>query len=338
MNSFGRLFRVSIFGESQGICVGACIDGVPPGIKIVDEELNELIKKRKPTEIHNTSRKENDIPEFLSGIYKGFTTGAPVTVIFKNLNHDSSWYETNNLFFRPGHADFTAYTKYKGFNDIRGGGHFSGRLTLPIIVAGYFAQKIIDPITVKTKIIEIGGQKQNFEKIISMAIEENDSVGGIIECRVENAEVGLGEPFFDSFESVLSHAVFSIPAIKGIEFGAGFTFSKLKGSESNDVFINKDGKTLTNNNGGINGGITNGNDIVFRVVVKAPPSIKKPQQTYNWQTHKVETLIIEGNHDSCIVDRVQVVLTSITECVIADFKLIKSAYDFYYILQNQTSR
>jgi len=325
MNSFGRIFRLTIFGESHGPFVGITIDGVPPGIKITIEDFLEDIKRRNPYLKGTTERKEFDTPQILSGVYNNYSTGAPLTIIFANQNQNSSDYNNLNFHFRPGHADFTAYVKYKGFNDPRGGGHFSGRLTLPIVAAGVVAKKIIQPTTVLANIVEIYG-KNNYDEEITKAQQEKDSLGGIIQCTVKNIVSGLGEPFFDSLESLLAHAIFSIPGIKGIEFGAGFKLASMKGSQANDLFINENGKTLTNNSGGILGGISSGNDICFRVVVKPPSSIGQVQHTYNWKNKKIEPLIITGRHDVCIALRIPVIIEAITACVLSDCLLIAKAY------------
>ena len=223
---------------------------------------------------------------------------------------------------RPGHADFNAKMKFGGYNDHRGGGHFSGRLTLGLIAAGVIAKKLINPLSVKSKLIEAGGS-QDIEKAIDQALKNNDSIGGIVECRVENVSVGLGEPFFDSFESLVSHIVFAIPAIKGIEFGSGFQSAKMTGSEHNDPYIDLHGKTSTNHSGGVGGGITNGNEIYFRIAVKPTSSIAASQQTMNFETGKTGKLEIKGRHDTCIALRVPVVLEAATAIVLADLMMLE---------------
>lgn len=326
MNSFGRLFRLNIFGESHGKYIGITLDGVPSGIPIALSDFKTDIERRKPALKGTTTRIEDDIPEIISGVYQNHTTGAPLTIIFTNKNIQSDDYCKIAEFFRPGHADFVAYKKYKGFNDIRGGGHFSGRLTLPLVAAGVIAKKIIKPITIATRIVEVGGSS-DIETTINHAMEQKDSVGGIIECVAQYLPVGLGEPFFDSLESLLAHAVFSIPAIKGIAFGSGFHLAQMYGSQANDLYIDEHGHTLTNHSGGINGGISNGNPLTFRVVVKPTSSIAKPQKSYHFKNKQIESIKTEGRHDSCIVLRVPVVLEAITACVLADTLLIANAYD-----------
>lgn len=320
MNSFGKLFRVSIFGESHGSLVGVLIDGVPSGIVISEEEMMPDLARRKSGAPGTTPRKEDDIPVIKSGVFEGYTTGAPLLIQFENKNTRSRDYTELRKTPRPGHADFTAFSKYGGYEDYRGGGHFSGRLTTGLVAAGVLAKKMIAPASVKARILEVGGST-NIEDAVQQAIEEQDSIGGIIECILKGIPVGVGEPFFDSFKAVLSHMVFSIPAIKGIEFGAGFAAAKMKGSEHNDSFISMDGKTETNNAGGINGGISNGNDIIFRIVVKPTSSTHKTQKTMNFVTSEMQDLNIEGRHDTCIALRIPVVLEAATAIVAADMML-----------------
>lgn len=323
MNSFGKNFRVEIFGQSHGEYVGIVIDGCPPGIGITIEDFKEDIDRRKPGAKGTTPRKEDDIPEIISGIFNEKSTGAPITILFKNSNTRSSDYEKQRAVPRPGHADFVAHKKFKGFEDFRGGGHFSGRLTVALVAAGVVAKKVIDSIsenkkiTIHATILEIGGEK-DLEKGLQKAVDEKDTIGGIVECKVSDLPLGLGEPFFDSAESLISHAVFSIPAVKGIEFGAGFAAAKMFGSEHNDSLINADGTTATNNAGGIVGGITNGNELVFRVVVKPTSSTPKVQQTLNVESGNVEPFSVKGRHDLCIALRVPVVLEAVTAMVLAD--------------------
>lgn len=324
MNSFGRLFRIHIFGESHNQNVGIVIDGCPCGIKIDFDELNIDLERRKANKKGTTKRKESDIPIFISGVINNTTTGTPITVIFENKDIKSKDYDKMKAIPRPGHADFTASNKYKGFNDLRGGGHFSGRLTLGLVVAGYLAKKIINPVSVNAKLIEVKGSN-DIDKAISDAIEKGDSVGGIIECIADNMPVGLGEPFFDSVESTISHLIFSIPGIRGIEFGSGFKSSNVFGSECNDIFINSEGKTETNNAGGINGGISNGNPLMFKVAVKPTSSISRLQNTYNFKTKQMENFIITGRHDACFALRVPVIVESFASIALADLLLINKS-------------
>jgi len=246
MNSFGRLFRVNIFGESHGPSVGVVLDGCPAGIPLGTDDFIPDLSRRKSGSLGTTPRREEDIPELVSGIFNGFTTGAPLTVIFTNTNTRSQDYVKLRETPRPGHADYTASVKFGGFEDYRGGGHFSGRLTLGLVAAGVVAKKIIHPVAISASLIEAGG-KTDIQKAIEEAVARKDSIGGIVECKVQNLPAGLGEPFFDSVESLISHAVFAVPAIKGIEFGCGFRAARMWGSEHNDAFIGQDGTTRTNN-------------------------------------------------------------------------------------------
>ena len=279
MNSFGRLFRVTIFGESHGPSVGISIDGCPSGVPLSEDDFKEDLERRKGgVQKGTTPRKEDDKPIFITGLHDNKTTGAPLTILFENKNTRSSDYEKQRDIPRPGHADFVAHQKFRGNEDFRGGGHFSGRLTVCLVAAGVVAKKLLGNIRVEATIIEVGGEK-DIEIGLQKAIEAKDSVGGILECVVKNMPSSLGEPFFDSVESMISHAVFSIPAIKGIEFGAGFKAAKMFGSDHNDPIIDANGKTKTNHAGGIVGGITNGNDIIFRIVVKPTSSTPKEQES-----------------------------------------------------------
>jgi len=326
MNSFGKNFRVEIFGQSHGEYVGVIIDGCPPGIGVSPDDFKEDIERRKPGAKGTTPRKEDDIPEIISGVFNGKSSGAPMTILFKNSNTRSGDYEKQRAVPRPGHADFVAHKKFKGFEDFRGGGHFSGRLTVALVAAGVVAKKVVasfstdKKIEIHSSILEIGGEK-DLEKGLQKAVDAKDSIGGIVECKVSNLPIGLGEPFFDSAESLISHAVFSIPAVKGIEFGAGFAAAKMFGSEHNDSIINPDGTTKTNNAGGIVGGITNGNELAFRIVVKPTSSTPKVQETLNVETGNVEPFSVKGRHDLCIALRVPVVLEAVTAMVLADLMM-----------------
>jgi len=321
MNSFGRIFKISIFGESHGKAVGIVIDGCPPGIALAEKDFEGDLARRKSGAKGTTSRREDDKPLFLSGVHDGSTTGSPIAVVFHNADVISSDYDMFKDVPRPGHANFVAKKKYDGFSDIRGGGHFSGRLTLGLVTAGVIAKKIINPIDVKADLIEAGGEK-NIDKAIQKAIENNDSIGGIIECRSLNMPVGLGEPFFDSVESLISHLVFSIPGVKAIEFGSGFKAAAMTGIQHNDPIISISGKTKTNHAGGINGGITNSNDLVFRIAVKPTASISKTQHTMNTKMAEMVDLEVKGRHDLCIALRIPVIVEAATAVVLADFVMI----------------
>jgi chorismate synthase len=322
MNSFGRIFRVSIFGESHGHCVGINIDGCPAGLPLSVDDFTIDIERRKPGAKGTTPRKEDDIPRIMNGVFNGKTTGAPITILFDNNNTRSTDYEKQRAVPRPGHADFVATKKFGGFEDFRGGGHFSGRLTVCLVAAGVVAKKMLSSITVAAEILEIGGEK-NIEKGLQKAIDAKDTIGGIVECRVTGLPIGLGEPFFDSVESALSHAVFAIPAVKGIEFGAGFEAAKMFGSEHNDWIENADGTTRTNHSGGIVGGISNGNELVFRIAIKPTSSTPKEQQTLNVDTGEIESFSVKGRHDLCIALRVPVVLEAVTAFVLADLMILE---------------
>lgn len=255
-------------------------------------------------------------------MFNNKTTGAPLTIIFENKNTRSGDYEKQRAVPRPGHADFVAHQKYGGYEDFRGGGHFSGRLTVCLVAAGVIAKKLLGEAKVTASILEIGGEK-DLEKGLQNAIDAKDTIGGIVECRVNGLPAGLGEPFFDSAESLIGHAVFAIPAIRGIEFGTGFAAARMFGSQHNDAIEDMTGKTRTNHAGGIVGGITNGNELVFRIAVKPTSSTPKEQQTLNWETGEIETFSVKGRHDLCIALRVPVVLEAVTAMVLADLLLLE---------------
>jgi chorismate synthase len=278
-----------------------------------------------------TPRKEDDLPLFKSGVFNNKTTGAPLTILFENKNTRSADYEKQREVPRPGHADFVAHRKFGGFEDYRGGGHFSGRLTVALVAAGVVAKKMLslattveggEGIQVNSSILEIGGET-DLDKGLQKAIDAKDSIGGIVECRVSGLPVGLGEPFFDSVESVLAHAVFAIPAVRGVEFGTGFAAAKMFGSTHNDAIADQSGKTLTNHAGGVVGGITNGNELVLRIAIKPTSSTPREQVTLNWETGEVAPFSVKGRHDLCIALRVPVVLEAVTALVLADFLLLE---------------
>jgi len=320
MNTFGNSFRISIFGESHGSNVGISVDGCPAGLPLIFSDFTADFNRRRSGSKGTTPRKEADLPRIISGVFNDYTTGAPITILFDNTNTQSRDYTKLRETPRPGHADFVAMKKFGGYEDYRGGGHFSGRLTLGLVAAGVIAKKLISPVKIEARILEVGGRK-DIEQAIDDAIEKKDSIGGIIECKASQMPAGLGEPFFNSIESVLSHMVFSIPAIKGIEFGSGFSAATMWGSEHNDKLISGDGKTATNHAGGINGGISNGNDLVFRIAVKPTSSTHQQQRTINIKTGEMVDLEIEGRHDTCIALRVPVVVEAATAVVLADLML-----------------
>ena len=331
MNSYGKKFRISIFGESHGVLIGVVMDGVPAGIPLCEEDFLADLARRKSGAKGTTPRKEDDLPEIVSGVCEGCTTGAPLTVIFRNNNTRSGDYSSFREIPRPGHADLVASLKHNFFNDIRGGGHFSGRITLCLVAAGVVAKKILAPMDIKAYITHIGGiagtEKDRdlpaicnpeWSAIIDKAIKEGDSVGGVIECECTNVPIGLGEPFFDSLESQIAHLAFAIPGVRGVEFGDGFACAAMFGSEHNDCYIDKDGKTAKNGAGGINGGISNGNPIVFRVAVKPTASISKRQTSYNFITEQMESFSIKGRHDACIALRCPVIVEAIAAIALAN--------------------
>ena len=332
MNSFGRIFRIHIFGESHGECVGITIDGCPAGLPLNPSDFVEDIERRKGgVQKGTTPRKEDDIPLIKTGVFNGHTTGAPITILFENNNTRSGDYEKQKDVPRPGHADFVSHAKFGGFQDYRGGGHYSGRLTVCLVAVGVIAKKLLNQqqhnpsgecIKVRATILEIGGES-DLEKGLTKAIEAKDSIGGIVESRVTGLPVGLGDHFFDSVESLISHAVFAIPAVKGIEFGAGFAAAGMFGIEHNDSIENASGKTVTNHAGGIVGGITNGNEMVFRVVIKPTSSTPKEQITWNRETNEVGTFSVKGRHDLCIALRVPVILEAVTAMVLVDLMLLE---------------
>jgi len=324
MNSFGRIFKVTIFGESHGESVGVNIDGCPAGLPLMVEDFLVDIERRKGgTQKGTTPRKEDDLPIFKSGLFNNKTTGAPITIIFENKNTRSGDYEKLRDFPRPSHADFVAHDKFGGYEDYRGGGHFSGRLTVCLVAVGVIAKKLLQyhNSTVAANILEIGGEK-DLEKGLQKAIDAKDSIGGIVECRA-NVPKGLGEPFFDSAESLIGHAVFAIPAVRGIEFGTGFAAARMFGLEHNDAIIDTNGTTRTNHAGGIVGGITNGNELVFRIAIKPTASTPKEQDTLNWKTGEVDTFSVKGRHDLCIALRVPVVLEAVTAMVLVDLMMME---------------
>lgn len=322
MNSFGRIFKVQIFGESHARILGVIIDGCPPGINITPELFTLDLNRRKAGKKGTTTRIEDDVPQIINGVFNEKSTGAPITLLFENKNTQSSDYKNIIKVFRPGHTDFTAYKKYKGFNDYRGGGHFSGRLTLPIVAAGVIAKQLLGNIEIVAEIIEAGGEK-TIQNAIEKALATQNSIGAILSCSVKGLPAGLGEPFWDSVESIISHSIFAIPGIKGIEFGSGFAAAKMSGFEHNDCLIDNCGKTKTNHSGGINGGITNGNELTFKIAVKPTSSIIQPQETFNFATQQLEKLTIKGRHDVCFALRVPPIVEAMTAISLADLFLLQ---------------
>ena len=343
MNTFGRRFRVSIFGESHGEMIGVVLDGVPAGLDLSEQDIEQDILRRKSGAKGTTPRIEADKPYIVSGVYEGHTTGAPLTVTFRNMNTHSSDYSLFAAMPRPGHADLTAAFKWDDCQDPRGGGHFSGRLTLPIVAAGVVAKKILKDATildetpvnsVEARIIELGGLpagedlasgselSEQWRQAIDQAIREGDSLGAVIECSVPDIDPGYGEPFWDGLESVIAHAIFSIPGVRGLEFGDGFRAAAMKGSEHNDP-IGPDGRPLKNGAGGANGGISNGAPISFKVAFKPTSSIRKAQQTFNFEKGEADILEVPGRHDACFALRAPVVVEAMTAIVLADLVMYK---------------
>lgn len=325
MNTIGTLFRVSMFGESHGPAIGVLLDGVPAGMPLGEADFSADLDRRRPGARGTTPRKEADAPQLMSGVFQGKTTGAPLLIMFHNGNVDSSVYEKMKNTPRPGHADFSAQAKFGGFADYRGGGHFSGRLTAGLVAAGVVAKKMMENATgaakggvrIQAKLLSAGGSA-GIEKAVDSALKAGDSVGGLIECRVLGLPAGLGEPFFDSAESVISHALFSVPALKGVEFGAGFEAARMRGSEMNDELEDARGRTKTNHAGGINGGITNGNELVLRVAIKPTSSISREQALLDVKTGEKKRMGIVGRHDACIALRAPVVVEAAVAIALAD--------------------
>ncbi len=351
-NRFGKLFTITSFGESHGKCVGITIDGCPAGLPLTEADIQrEVDKRRAGASIASTTRAEEDRVEILSGVFDRRTTGAPICLLIWNRDVDSSQYEKIRFLPRPGHADYTAFIKYGGFNDFRGGGRFSGRITATFVMAGAVAKKLLNLIGIEVlaHTIEIGGIKaktkgldeirknmeanplrcadleaaKEMERVIKQAREEGDSVGGAIEGIALNVPVGLGEPIFDTLEGELAKALFAIPAVKGVEFGSGFSAAGKRGSDNNDPFTIQDGKvvTTTNNAGGILGGISNGMPIVLRVVVKPTPSIARSQETVDMRKMQNASLEVKGRHDACIVPRAVPVVESMIAVTLCDFAM-----------------
>ena len=331
MNTFGRKFRVSIFGESHGELIGVVLDGVPAGLELSEQDFERDILRRKSGAKGTTPRIEADRPRIVSGVYEGHTTGAPLTIVFENGNTRSSDYSLFVAMPRPGHADLTAALKWDDCQDPRGGGHFSGRLTLPVVAVGVVAKKILADATmldetpcngIETRIVELGGASSGWDEVVENAVKEGDSLGAVVECTVPAIDPGYGEPFWDSVESQIAHAVFSIPGVRGIEFGDGFEAARMKGSEHNDP-IGPDLRPTKNGAGGVNGGLTNGAPIAFKVAFKPTSSIRKAQTTYNFETGEMDVLEVPGRHDVCFALRTPVVVEAMTAIALADLVLLK---------------
>jgi chorismate synthase len=321
MNSFGRMFRVHIFGESHGPGVGVVLDGCPAGLPLAEADFEADLERRRAGRPGTTARHEPDKPEIFSGVFEGQTTGAPVLIRFANEAADPAAYDRIRTTPRPGHADLPAWLKFGGWNDHRGGGHFSGRLTVGLVAAGTVAKKIVAPVRLSARLTEAGGS-EDVEAAVARAIAQGQSIGGVVECEASDVPAGLGEPFFDSVESLLAHVLFAIPAVKGVEFGAGFTVARMTGETSNDPIVAANGRTLTNNAGGVGGGITNGNLLVFRVAIKPTASIARPQKTIDLRTGEPAEVVAAGRHDVCIALRAPVVVEAAAAVVLADLLLL----------------
>ena len=351
-DTFGRKIKVTIFGESHGPAIGCVVDGLPAGLPVDTAVIDRCLTMRRPGGAISTARVEADPYVIESGVRDGHTTGTAVCIVIPNGDTKSADYSEMASVARPSHADYAAYVKYHGENDTRGGGHFSGRITAAVVAAGALLLPALQAqgIRIGTHIAEIAGVKDRafgagaeltkdletlytldfatldetageaMREAILAAKSDADSVGGILETAVTGMPAGIGEPFFDSVESLLSHAIFAIPGIKGIEFGAGFGLANMRGSEANDPFRVEDGRvvTTTNNAGGINGGLTNGMPVIFRCAVRPTPTIGKEQDTVNFRENTNATLAAKGRHDPCIVHRVRAVVDAMTAIVIAD--------------------
>ncbi len=326
MNSIGHNFRISLFGESHGKAVGVVIDGTPAGIPLCEEDFAYDLSRRKGGTLGTTSRLESDQPEILSGLYNGHTTGAPIAILFRNESARSEDYDALRNTPRPGHADWVAGVKFGGWSDPRGGGHFSGRLTVGLVAAGVVAKRLLgEGVNIQADVVELGGESEpnKWQQLLEEAQSAGDSLGGIVECRASGVEAGLGSPFFDSLESTIAHLIFAIPGVRGVEFGDGFGAARMRGSEHNDAIISADGTTATNGAGGINGGLSNGNEILLNVAIKPTSSIAREQQTIDLTTGEPTTISTHGRHDVCIALRAAVVVEAAVAIALADASLTR---------------
>lgn len=324
MNSLGRIFRVELFGESHGSALGVVIDGCPAGMALSATDLEPDLARRKAGAVGTTPRRETDEPQIVSGLYQGRTTGAPICILFRNEDTKSSDYESFLRLPRPGHADMTARFKYGGWNDLRGSGHFSGRVTLGLVAAGAIAKRLLGPARFETRILEAGG-RSDVEAAVLEALAAGDSVGALVEIRVSGLPAGLGEPFFDPVESLVAHAIFAVPGVRGVEFGDGFRAAAMRGSEHNDPILDTSGRTSKNGAGGVNGGISNGNDLVLRIAVKPTSTIAKAQETVDLETGQAAVLEAAGRHDACIALRSAAALEAACAIALADLALLGRA-------------
>ncbi len=348
-NTFGNNISVTLFGESHGTAIGAVLDGIAPGIAVDEKFIEEVLSRRRPVGAISTARRETDQFSILSGVMNGKTTGTPICIIIPNADTRSDDYNQMSFVARPSHADYTAQCKYHGYQDFRGGGHFSGRITAALCAVGAICLSALKEkgIHIATHIKQIAsvcdrdfgdidadisklnqmdfavlddGKKEEMIEKITTVKADGDSVGGILETAITGIPAGVGEPWFDSIESVLSHALFSIPAIKGVEFGAGFSLASMLGSQANDAFYAENGeiKTKTNHSGGINGGIANGMPVIFRCAVRPTPTLSKKQQTIDYKTGENTTLAAKGRHDPCIVHRARIVVDAMAAITLCD--------------------
>ncbi|MCQ2385450.1 MAG: chorismate synthase [Clostridia bacterium] len=361
-NTFGNTVQVTLFGESHGVEIGIVIDGLAPGLTVDENNIVRQLSLRRPADDLSTPRQEPDEFRIVSGVFNGKTTGTPLTIIIPNTAFRSEDYEKTRSLARPGHADYAAYCKYHGFEDYRGGGHFSGRITAALTAAGAIALDVLRKkgIFIGTHIASCGGVKdvpfqrldedicalqgksfatlsdeagEAMRSVIRQAASEGDSVGGVLETAVTGIPAGVGEPWFDSVESVLSHILFSIPGIKAVEFGDGFAMAESRGSLSNDAFGMQEGKviTLTNHNGGINGGVTNGMPLVFRCGVKPTPSVSRKQETVDFVSGEEREIMVKGRHDPAIVHRARVVVDSVVALALCD--MLAGRFGVDYLLE-----
>ena len=359
-NTFGSSVQITLFGESHGAMIGAVLDGIAPGIEIDEQFISQKLELRKAQGALSTGRHEKDEARIVSGVFNGKTTGTPICIVIENKDVKSSDYEKTVGLLRPSHADYAAYCKYHGFQDYRGGGHFSGRITAALVAAGAIAMTMLKNkgITIATHIKKLGdildrdfnniiddeerlsndifpvlddAAKEKMQNLILCAKQEGDSIGGILETVVTGMPSGVGEPWFDTVEGNLAHILFSVPAVKAVEFGAGFAFSDMKGSQANDAFENRNGeiRTKSNNNGGVNGGITNGENIVFRCAVKPTPSIFKQQDTVDIKSMENTSFSLTGRHDPAVIHRARVVTDSVTAICLADLLAQRYGTDYF---------
>jgi chorismate synthase len=327
MNTYGTLFKITLYGESHQSAIGVVIDGMPAGILIDQAHIQADLKKRQPGAVGTTPRKEEDAFEITSGVFNGYSTGSPIHLMIRNQNVRSQDYDHLKKQPRPGHADFVAEVKYHGFQDHRGGGRFSGRLTAALVAAGAIAKMII-PFQLSHQLLSVGTLKDltKMDEYLQEIASQGDSVGGVIQVKATRMMVGLGEPFFNKLDAEIGKMMLSIPAVKGVEIGTGFEGASWLGSQFNDQIIDQEGHTRTNHSGGITGGISNGNDLLVQVMIKPTSSIQKTQETFHFGSESIEPLDVSGRHDVCIARRAGIVLENALAIVLADQYLMYKAY------------